>query len=117
MHAGLGMGSADSKIRKASAKTEKKALKTAAKLAKKTVPGVGPAEASVDRSAGPTPGERSAAAAEENVAVNQRRSWVQMIAALLGLATLLVTWLMRPVPSATVEPVGSGLPVTSHDPH
>ena len=73
MLAGLGMGSADSKIHKASANAEKKALKTAAKLAKKTGPGADSAAASVDRLAGPMPGERSAAAAEKNVAVHQRR--------------------------------------------
>ena len=91
--ASLNMGSAESKADKQASKSEKKALKSAAKLAKKSDAGVEP----IAPVSGPTPAERSAAAAEKSVAVNQRRFKVQIIAAVLAATAVLLTWLMRPI--------------------
>ena len=40
---------------------------------------------------GPTPAERSAAAAERQVALHKYRMWISLIAALIALATLIAT--------------------------
>ncbi len=94
---------------KSLAKQAKKEAKQRAKMAKKEaeVPVLQPAPSSPDgveaaavtppaHSADcPTPAERSAVAAERAVAINRKRLIVQVIAAILALATVLIAWLTR----------------------
>lgn len=81
---------------KDAAKAAKKAAKSRAKINKKLSKeqrGAPPTEAcTAPRDPGPTPAERSAAAAERQVRLQRFRVWISLTAALIALATLLVTF-------------------------
>jgi hypothetical protein len=74
-------------------KDEKKAVKAAAKIAKKQAAAAAPPERSADRPSPDdpmSPAERSAQAAERQVELQKRRVWLALLGVLVGTAAVAV---------------------------
>jgi len=78
------------KAAKTQAKLQKKLAKKGAESARADAPQI-PASSGAAVESGPTPAERSAAAAERQIALQRYRVWISLLIALIAVVSFLIT--------------------------